>query len=345
VPDGKQPSAMLFKSPQLNQMVFIKEVHLGDRDSRESILGTKAFFPYNKEDVYKGGRSAFIGKSNFVQTLSDYLGLHSKSGDAFAHDMQILEVLDGLPSLDGFLLRDALTSRGWEVDDRFFDITGEEWDRVRSFIRAKLEPIVRVATAGNAYAEKTDFFVQKICEASDLDALAPFVAALRLPKEHALDIFKSSKGINFYAYQYTTLKPMLVNWAMWFRDCSFPRDVVPDATAEHPKVQREMIESAFRSVWKDADKFAQDYDKSYRALLAGEEGAKDFITFVQNARNIYWTVGELLRRLSHAHNCWNRLTEHIPRRILKSEELERLFDIEAAVLSQPVRASARYAAA
>jgi hypothetical protein len=198
VPDGKDPPAMLFKSAQLNQCVFIKEVHMDRRNSREAPVGTKAYFPYNREDVYEGGRSAFIGRSNFVPALNDYLGIHPKSGDGFAHDMQILELLDELPSLDGFLLRDALTSRGWLVDDRFFDITGEEWERVRTFIRGKLEPIVRVAMPGNAtHTERTDYFVQKIWEASDLEALAPFVVALRLPNEHALEIFKSWKGINF----------------------------------------------------------------------------------------------------------------------------------------------------
>jgi hypothetical protein len=187
---------------------------------------------------------------------------------------------------------------------------------------------------GSVFSDMTDYLVQKIWEASDLDALAPLVAALRLPKDYALEIFKSWKGINFYAYQYEALRPSIVAWATWLRDYSRQRDAVPSVVEAHIDAQREAVKTLVRSLWSDVDRISRGYDESYAKLLKGEEGATDFIRFVQNSRDIYWKMGDRLSRLSHGYNCWNKMTEYVSGRILKSEQLEHLLEIENAILAE-----------
>lgn len=341
--DDKKPRRFLFQNAKLNDLIYIKEAHMAKRTPRERVVRTKAYLPYNNEDIYEGGRSVFIGDSHFAAALNDYLGVNAKRDSSLDYDLRILKIIDGLPSLDGFLLKDALMEQGCRADDIYFDITGEEWDRIRSFIRGKLEPIVKLAMFGNSvFSDMTDYLVQKIWEAADLEALAPLVAALHLPKEHALEIFKSWKGINFYAYQYAALKPSLVLWATWLRDYSRQRDAVPSVIQAHIDAQREAVKTSVRSLWSEVDRISRDYDDSYGKLLNGEEGATDFIRFVQNSRTIYWKMGDHLSRLSHGFNCWNKMTEYVSGRILKSEQLEHLLEIETAILAEfpPANASA-----
>src|ERR1700722_17642925 len=107
---AKDPAAKLFfRNPPLNNIVLIKDtVPLNERKTAASKpIGTKLYFPFNETDVYEGGRTIFLHDKNLQQAIIETVGMKaSLTKEDMAEDVRILEILDGLPSLDPFLLKD-----------------------------------------------------------------------------------------------------------------------------------------------------------------------------------------------------------------------------------------------
>ena len=96
-----------FRNKQLNNLVLIKDTLPEDLRSGRSVIGTKLYFPFNENDIYEGGRTIFVSDKHLEQALIGQFGENGLSREALVEDMRILKVLDRLPSLDPFLLKDV----------------------------------------------------------------------------------------------------------------------------------------------------------------------------------------------------------------------------------------------
>src|SRR5689334_25044136 len=106
-----------------------------------------------------------------------------------AEDLGVLEVLDGLPSLEPFLMKDVFQRAKIEVNEAYFEISPELWTEIETFVLQRFEPLVTAAFPdAMASDEKARRLAEKIWEASDVAELTPLIEAFRLPPEQALDI-------------------------------------------------------------------------------------------------------------------------------------------------------------
>jgi hypothetical protein len=326
----------LFKTPAMHHLVLVKEALRYDdpRHPKGVAIGSKIYVPYNHDEIYEGGRSIFFHSPNLLQVLHEQFGVErtEASSAALDHDMKVFRILDELPSLDGFLMRDALELEGVEANEAYFDVSPEERTAIQEFIRGKMEPLVRAAYGGKKPpSNKVTQLIDAMWEAKDLAALEPLVVAFRFPKDEALAIFGAWKGINFYSFQYHQARKKREALAQWLKDDAMPKNLVPrDVLQVLEPIRRATIER-LRAHWVDADNTLKQYDKLYGEFVASANPG-GFISFLRGAKAIYWQLGDSLSKIDHAINCWDIWTKGAPGRRLAYEQLEAMLELLKKVL-------------
>ena len=121
-------AAPLFKSAILNGSVVLK--HRLRQDEVELFEGlqrtaTKIIVPFDKSDLSLGGRTVFVGEKGWMPVLQELRG----GSEEMTRDVEILEAVNELPSLDPFLLREHMKRRGYEISPTHFDISPGDVDR------------------------------------------------------------------------------------------------------------------------------------------------------------------------------------------------------------------------
>jgi hypothetical protein len=332
-----------FRMPRIHGVVLIKEALLqGSRSEKGGrVVGTKVYFPYNHADVYEGGRSVFYHEARLLEILNELLGLSGKTlGDAdLQYDMKILSILDGLPSLDPFLMRDALEIEGIVANENYFDVSGAELSAIHRFIRRKFEPLVRAACEGvSEVSDKVTQLTDKIWEAKDREALEPLIRAFRFPSDEAMAIFASWKGIIFYIFEYYRAKERRERFGLWLRHGSTPRNFVSKIDLDHVAQLRRGTLQRLREQWSAVDAIAREYEALYARFLSDPNGIGDFLDFLRRSREIYWRMGDSLSKIGHAIHCWDATSASYDQRLMPYDKLVYLLDVLQTVLLGQERA-------
>ena len=192
--------SLLFKFRDLNDVIFIKEATETEVAAAPGQVtykvNTKLYFPYDANNIYAGGQSIFFNEETFLTTLREHIGWDaSLNPDDYASDLKILEVLNSMPTLDPFLVRDKMEKEGVGCDERYFASQPEEWAEIQVHIRSKLEPMILLALQGQKGGrDQVKKFVDKIWHADDLSDLVPLIKAFRLPVDKTGEIFYAWKG-------------------------------------------------------------------------------------------------------------------------------------------------------
>jgi hypothetical protein len=327
-----------FRMPKMHGLIVIKEanVEAAAKDSSLPVVATKLYLPYNQEDVYEGGRSIFFHDPRLLDILNEMFGLRGATitEPNLQHDLKILEILDGLPSLDGFLMRDALEIDGIAANENYFEVAGAERAAIYEFIRRKFEPLVRAACdQESALSSKVNQLIEKVWEAKDQDALDPLIRAFRFPAEEALAIFASWKGINFYTYEYYRGKQQRENFGLWLRDRAVPRNFVSKGDQDYIAKMRRGTVERFREQWNAVEGIARQYESLYANFLRAPEGVVQFLDFLRRSREIYWRMGDSLSKINHAIHCWDNVSASYAERRLPADKLTSLLEMLQLVLS------------
>jgi hypothetical protein len=326
-----------FKQPKLHGLILIKEPNVNDtkRAADAPVVATKLYLPYNHDDIYEGGRSIFFHDPRLLDVLNELFGLRGAGLNEpdLQHDLKILGILDRLPSLDGFLMRDALELDGVAANENYFEVSGPERAAIQEFIRRKFEPLVRAACdSESALGNRVDQLIEKIWEAKDKTALDPLIRAFRFPEDEALSIFASWKGINFYTYEYYRAKKQREQFGLWLRDTATPRNFVSREDSEHLQQMRKVTVERLREQWASVEAIARQYENLYANFLRVPEGVVEFLKFLRQSRQIYWRMGDSLSRINHAIHCWDVTTRGYVERRLPADKLSNLFDTLQLVL-------------
>ncbi len=328
-----------FKSARMHALVLLKEAIALDRAQRAAngqVVATKLYFPYNAEDVYEGGRSVYFHDPKLMNVLAEQFGLAATGtpDENLLYDVKILRILDQLPSLDGFLMRDALELEGIIANEHYFEVSEAERFAIHEYIRRKFEPLVRAAFGGQTPgSQKVTQLIDKIWEAKDKDALEPLIKAFRFPEPEALAIFASWKGINYYTFEYARAKQKRESFGLWLRDRAVPRNVATKDVMDHLNQLRKETIQRLRYHWMAVDSISQEYETLYARFVSTREGASGFVDFLKRSREIYWRMGDSLSKINHAINCWEISTANFSERKLPWDKLEYALDLFRQVLA------------
>ena len=102
----------IFRDSQLNKCLIVKHtLRANERElfARSKRTATKIILPFDPLDLKLGGRSMFVNQTGFDSFCRGYFHVDDITGN---NDVQLLRLLDQLPSLDPYLVREHLSRHG-----------------------------------------------------------------------------------------------------------------------------------------------------------------------------------------------------------------------------------------
>lgn len=341
---AKEPGApMFFRNKPLNNLVLIKDTVPEDVAARvvRSSIGTKLYFPFNENDIYEGGRTIFAHDTHMEKALLENFGEGALQKDMLAEDLKIIALLDRLPSLDPFLLKDAFRNEKIEMNETYFEVSKELWHEIENYVLQKFEPLVRAAFPDAMDEdERTRKLIEKIWEAKDLEVLMPLSMAFRLPKGEELQIFSAWKGINFYAFQFDRTKPLFIDMMTWLKDVKIPLGAVSAQERNEFKATLETIKGQMATEWRLAETILREYQDSYDKMFKLMVSSSDFLTFLKRSNKAYWDLGNSLGKTGHATYCWNSMSKRFPERRLPWDQLNEVVKLLSKIYAPVGRQAA-----
>jgi len=336
--EGAPRDEQLFRHAELHRIIFIKQA-LVDSDyqkERRNRVGTKLYFAFNEANVFEGGKSIFAGDPQFDDAMAFQLGFErGKNMENYIRDRDVIQILDSLPSLDPFLMRDRLEAEGITPNTAYFEIAEEEWTQIRDHVMRRFKPIVEFAFGGSD-ATKTQArlrsLVQKIWDAKDMEGLKPILDAMELSVEEAPKALHAWKGVIYYDYRLAKLEGRVRELANWLAKAATPTDMVPSGNRKILDEIRDAVRHKLRQRWQRARGRLLEYNDAYTALFIDKRSPGPFINFLGNASDIFNELGEELSRLDHASEVRRYVADRHFGGRLKYEPLHDLLSLIYRIL-------------
>lgn len=290
-----------FQTPALNQSLIIK--HRLRRDELDSFhlrrqVATKIIVPIDNSDLKAGGRYMFVDQRNFERSLQEAFGIEPEHPD-----VRILRLLDKLPSLDPFLLREQLRREGVEAAPCYFAISEADMERMIKFVEDEIAPLVNLCLGGGPINEEASrTLASKILSDDPGDRMEALRETLRLsPENYAEGIF-CWKGFLYYKWVLNSLMGEVVEVA---------QSVVttkpigkPDPTAkEYLDRGRKVLSERIMTTIDEVGRTLRIYDNAY-AELTVESRPIAFRDFLLNAPTLFARLGEQLGAVQHVVSFW-----------------------------------------
>jgi len=329
---------LFFRHSCLNQVVVMKHSVLPSerRSRRDPPVGTKLYFPFNEKNPGDGGSTIFLHDRQLEAALAEKCGLNRNTDrEAFEEDLRLLRVLARLPTLDPFLLRDVLEAEAISVNDKYLDISEEQWREIQGLIQERFVPIVRAAFPdAKGSRSKVNKLIEKMWEAKDEEALAPIILTFRLPDDGALEILYAWKLVTFYAFQYRRLKPALLELARWLKSNEAMAGLTSGSMRHPLQPLHHRVRTELRTQWGKIEAILADYEDGYDKMFVRQTETTPFLTFLRNCRATIWEIGDALGKLDQTVVCWDRITRRYPlRRVHPMEALETTLSLIEDILA------------
>jgi hypothetical protein len=324
--------APLFRSAVLNGSVVLKhrlradEVDLFDGLTRTA---TKIIVPFDRADLSLGGRTVFVGERGWLPVLSELRG----GSDEMTRDIEILEAIDQLPSLDPFLLREHLKRRGFEISPTHFDISPGDAEKMQRFVGGEIARLIELAYGGAGSGGATGKLVEALLSSKTDERLEPLRLTLQLEGESYREGIFSWKGFLYYKWVLNSLWPKLKEVLVEVMKVRVigPRDRDLMVVIDEMKLR---LRAAMEAQVKAVMGYLKTYDSVFLQLTEGNAAA--FRDFLLASPEMFMALGEGAGTLSHVATFWRyRFPQGRPLMAPMGEILELLQDFEAGLGAEP----------
>jgi hypothetical protein len=343
--DPSHAAKPFFDNQTLNKALILK--HRVRRNERELFFdgrrtATKIIVPIDGRDLKLGGRFAFVDQINFENMMSDLLG---DSWLADRGDRDLLGILDKLPSLDPFLLREQVRRYGREPARCYFEISDSDMARMFKFVEREVQKLVDLCfqSAGEDDGGRGARLTRKILSSTVDTETEPLRVTLRLEKRDFQEGVFCWKGFLYYKW---SLNDLLVDAA---RVSSAVTQVKIRGSADPETLMylnrtRASLQNAILAALEAARKALRFYDHAFAGLVDGRPQA--FREFLLSAPSMFCELGERLGAINHIVSFWNFRFPSGRVAIVTGEELaDILADFEDSLaVAAPAKPSASNAA-
>jgi len=320
-----------FASPILNRAIILKHrlrAHEKDCFPADKSLVTKVIIPIDLMDLGAGARSFFINQRGYKEFLSEV----TRSPETMGQDDTMLQLLDGLPSLDPFLMRERLAKEGFFPDRVYFNLTEGDAARMFSFVRDELTPLIGMSfkDTGAILNEKTTKLATKIlANAADAD-LEPLRQGMGMSKEDFDEGVFCWKGFIYYKWTLTDLLPDVRPVGAQIGAIRPQGSVSHDDRAFIAASQARLVKAIAHSC-ETVRMTLKIYDDSYEELTRNGNPTA-FRDFLLRAPDLFYELGDRLGALNHIVSFWRFRFPKDARVKVEAEELiDLLGDFEASL--------------
>src|SRR5690348_2372109 len=275
---------------------------------------TKVIVPFDGNDLRAGGRSLLIGQHNYLEALRDagqYYGRYD-----IDRDMRVLKLVDEIPSLDPFLLREKLRSHGITPDPRYFAISQNDQKRMFDYTAGELDRLTDLA-GGSENA--TSRMVAALLSNEVDEKLEPLRLTLSLGQSEFKEGVFSWRGFIYYKWCLSEVWPHLLACLTHLKALQ-PVGPVDAEQKAYLKSARQRILLGAKENNSAVRQLLQIYDDAYTGLLTGRD-PQQFRKFLLNAPGLFVEIGEKMGVLSHIASFWRFRFPDPERATVDAEEL------------------------
>ncbi len=322
--DPEYATRPMFRSPVINTSFILKHRMRSDETylfNAQRSVATKIIVPFDLSDLRAGGRSIFVDQRGFVDSLRD---TGHYNNETLERDLTVLRLMNSIPSLDPFLLREHLRNHEIDVAPCYFEISAGDQKRMHDYVAGELSKLIALANggAGNNDAS-TSRMVSAMLSSQVDEKLEPLRATLGLSDKDFREGVFSWRGFLYYKWSMNNFWPGVMQVLRDVKGIRPHGAVVPAVTAYLTGARRSIIETV-RDAGKEVDKVLEVYDSSFHDLTA-RQSPKTFRDFLLSAPYMFLDLGEKMGAISHILSFWRfRFPPGTPMHI-DAEELSVIF--------------------
>ncbi|MFT4091555.1 MAG: hypothetical protein QM645_12540 [Asticcacaulis sp.] len=321
-----------FKDSQLNKGIIVKHtLRANERNhfTRPRRTATKVILPFDPMDLKLGGRSVLVNQIGFDSFARTYFNIDDVAGHP---DVQVLRLLDQLPSLDPFLVREHLSRNGFKPAACYLKISNYDVQRMIGLANEEIERLVMTAFGDDLVGGASRKLAGKIL-ANELDReLWPLKKTLRMSDEEFSDGIFSWRGFLYFKWRYIELQEemrrVLEGLAGYV-----PIGIVEEGVREYFREARPRLARRIVSAISGVGRTLAIYDQAYHALVEGENPGP-FRRFLLDGPGLFFELGESIGILGHIGSFWNyrMSTNPMVQRLTPMEYADILMDFEESLM-------------
>ena len=320
----------LFRNPALNRALILK--HRLRRNEVDQFrvrrhVATKVILPIDGSDLRMGGRYLFVGQVGFERTLAESLGIGPSHPD-----LRILSLIDDLPGLDPFLLREQLRRNGHQPDPCYFNVSEADMVRMAAFVAEEITPLVDLSMgpgADLATDNPVARLTAKIMSNSAGEDMSALGQTLMLdPEEYEEGVF-CWKGFLYYKWAFQAITGEIGGVLEGVGRVRPSGRIDAEQHAALDRAREQVRRRILITCEATAD-MLRVYDDAFRGLT--QEGRPTaFRDFLRDAPILFSRLGERLGAVQHIVSFWRyRVT---PDKMAPSAEelIDLLSDFEVSL--------------
>jgi hypothetical protein len=294
----------MFTHPVLNRTIIAKHhPRLGEFDHRPDrrAVSTKVIFPFDANDLHLGGQFILVDQDDFREQFDRQLDY--REGDR-TRDLAVLKVIDNLPTLDPFLLREALTASKFDVAPCYFRLSPADQSEMLGFVAEQVSTLINLCFAGpgaEMHTDKAKRLSELLLAGGDSPELDPLRTALHLTPEQFTEAVFCWKAVLYYRWRSRGLAPdvMATRKAIGSVDLSRFEDHIAPFVAQALGRLETMMGECERRI---AQMF-KIYDDVFDAL-AEKHSPEPFRRMLVDGPRVFSRLGERMGRLEQVVSFW-----------------------------------------
>jgi hypothetical protein len=294
----------LFKNIRLNKAIFLKHTlraHERELVTDKRLTVTKIVLPFDTTELNLGGYSFFVTEQDFEKNIAARIG--SKAGSPeLRRDLDVLKIIDALPTFDPFLLRERLKRHSINVARCYFDLSEADAARMRGFVEGEIRKIVRLAFAGDPNMHSLSMsMTDKLMTDETAESLEPLRQTLQLSGEEYRDGIFAWKGFLYYSWNINAMISFVPELQRQLLSLKFLR-ATSDEANELDAIRRR-VARCLSKLTKIVTSGVDNYREAYQALIEGKPAA--FRGFLKEAPSRFLEVGEAFGMIMHIRLFWD----------------------------------------
>lgn len=297
--------APLFRSKIINRSIILKHRLRADELDvflERKAVGTKIIIPFEREDLRAGGQSIFVGQRGFDDILRE-LGNYTDAGD-LSRDIDILALLDSVPSLDPFLLREHLRAHDVKPDSCYFEISPADQQRMHDHAAREVGRLTAMAMrgAGRDRGSSTRRMVASLLSSEVNEKLEPLRVTLNLSTSEFAEGVFSWRGFLYYKWSLSEFWPQLMQVLREIKKIHPVTRMSGDQAAYFESVKVAIIRGV-KQESSSVRRILTIYDDAFSRMVESAD-PNAFRQFLLAAPAFFVEMGEKIGAMSHVASFW-----------------------------------------
>ena len=292
----------LFSNNLLNRSILLKH-RLRDSERNQFADGrsvaTKILLPLDTMELKLGAQYLFVGQRDFEDRLCEIL---EEKVVNLGGDIVILNLLDSIPSLDSYLLREFLTRGGIKPADCYLENGIGDRKPVQQFVLDEITSLAKMSLGPGVDEEKIMSLRDKLLSAEAATVTESLRISLQMEKPEYRQGLFFWKAILFYKWQIKRITPAS---GKVFREMRRIHPVEFTRSSDRIKIEsmRNTIAYKFSLLCEEVDNVQSIYDTAYNEFIYQSNPAK-FRDFLISSPVLFKKLGESFNDVGHIVNFW-----------------------------------------